>query len=216
VNYYHVVFSNRQLGISTNPGGIAGGGITGGTAVLVNVGNVHTDGVDAAFTARFGSLFSLYNATSYNSSKYQSDYTSTASGIGAATGTCIGGKVAVAGVVPTCGKQVPGSPKWMNKTVATLDVGPFEAQMIGDYVGRRYATYTNDTSVGSYFQASLRLAAQVPADWIKLRKAEVALNVTNLFQEKGWSTLSISQPFNTYSAYPIPPRQWFVTISAAL
>jgi len=213
LNYYHVIFNNRQLGIPTNPGGIAGGAITGGTSVLVNVGSVHTDGVDAAFTMRFGPTFSLYNATSFNKSTYQSDYTSTASGIGAATGTCIGGMVVVGGVVPTCGKQIPGSPKWMNKSVATLNVGPFEAQLVGDYVGKRFATYVNDTNVGSYFLTSLRLGADLPADWLHLHKANIALNVTNLFQESGWSTISVGSAANSYSAYPIAPRQWFLTFS---
>lgn len=213
LNYYHVVFNDRQLGIATNPGGIAGGAITGGTSVLVNVGSVHTDGVDAAFTFRFGPAFSFYNATSYNSSTYQSDYTSTASGIGAATGTCIGGLAVVNGVVPTCGKQIPGSPKWMNKSVATLNVGPFEAQLVGDYVGKRYATYVNDINIGSYFLTSLRIGADLPADWLRLHKANIALNVTNLFQEKGWSTISVGSATNSYSVYPIAPRQWFLTIS---
>jgi outer membrane receptor protein involved in Fe transport len=215
VNYYHVVFSDRQLGIPTNPGGIAGGAITGGTTVLVNVGSVHTDGVDAAATLRFGRHVSLYSAWSYNSSSYQSDYTSTASGIGAATGSCIGGFAVVGGVVPTCGKQVPGSPKWMNKTVATLSVGAFEAQIVGDYVGKRFATFTNDTSVKSYFLASLRLAAQLPPEMAHLRKAEISLNVTNLFDRTGWSTISIGSANNSYSAYPIAPRQFFGTLSVA-
>ncbi|WP_010184932.1 TonB-dependent receptor [Sphingomonas sp. PAMC 26605] len=215
VNYYHVVFNNRLLAISTNPGGIAGGGITGGTSILVNVGGVHTDGVDAAFTLHFGRTFSLYNAASYNLSKYQSDYTSTATGIGAATGSCIGGYLVVGGVVPTCGKQLPGTPKWMNKTVATLDMGPFEAQLIGDYVGRRFATFTDDASVPSYFLTSLRLAAKVPEGVLPLRKVELALNVTNLTDRKGWSTLSIGSATNSWSAYPIAPRQWFLTLSAA-
>lgn len=216
INYYHVVFQNRLLAISTNPGGIAGGSITGGTSILVNVGDVHTDGVDAAFTLRFGRAFSLYNATSYNLSKYQSDYRSTAIGIGGATDSCIGGPVVVGGVVPTCGKQLPGTPKWMNKTVATLNAGPFEAQVIGDYVGRRYATFANDTSVPSYFLTSLRIAAQIPSDWLHLRKAELALNVTNLTDKKGWSSLSIGSATNNYSAYPIAPRQWFLTLSIGL
>ena len=222
LNYYHVVFVNRQLAIATNPGGIAGGAITGGTAILVNVGNVHTDGVDAAFTLRFGKTFSLYNATSYNTSTYKSDYTSTALGIGAATGTCIGGFTVAAagqpnaGIVPTCGKQVPGSPKWMNKTVATLSVGPFEAQLAGDYVGRRYATFTNDTSVKSYFLTSLRLAFTLPDKVLPVRKAEISLNVTNLTDITGWSTISIGSATNSYSAYPIPPRQWFLTFSVGL
>jgi hypothetical protein len=225
VNYYHVVFNNRLLAISTNPGGIAGSGITGGTSVRVNVGDVHTDGVDAAFTFRVGRTFSLYNATSYNLSKYQSDYRSAATGIGAATDTCLGGYLVGgpnaaahpenAGIVPTCGKQLPGTPKWMNKTVATLSVGPFEAQVIGDFVGRRFATFTNDASVPSYFLTSLRLAAKLPDNILPLRKLEVSLNVTNLTDRKGVSTLSIGSPTNSYSAYPIAPRQWFLTLSAA-
>lgn len=213
VNYYHVAFSNRQLAINSNPGGIAGSGIAGGTATLVNVGNVHTDGVDAAFTAHFGHAFSLYNALSYNSSTYQSDYTSTASGIGSATGTCIGGVTVQNGVVPTCGKQVPGSPKWMDKTVATLAVGPVEAQLIGDFVGHRYATFVNDTGVGSYFLASLRLAVQLPAAMIRASKAEISLNVTNLGNAKGVSTVSTGSATNNYSAYPIAPREYFGTLS---
>ena len=221
INYYHVVFQNRLLAISTNPGGIAGSGITGGTSILVNVGDVHTDGVDAAFTLRFGRHVSLYNATSYNLTKYQSDYFSTATvGIGAATGTCIGGYTvattgANAGIVPTCGKVLPGDPKWMNKTVATVDIGLFELQAIGDFVGRRFATFTDDASVPSYFLTSLRVAAKVPDNILPLRKAEIALNVTNLTDERGWSTLSIGSATNSWSAYPIAPRQWFLTLSLA-
>lgn len=215
VNYYHVDFQDRLLAISTNPGGIAGGAITGGTSILVNVGNVKTDGVDAAFTLRAGRIFSLYNATSYNLSKYQRDYTSTASGIGAATDTCIGGYLVTGGIVPTCGKQLPGIPKWMNKTVATLSLGPVETQVIGDYVGARFTTFSNDVRVPSYFLASLRIAARVPDDILPLRKTELALNVTNLADRKGQSTLSIGSATNSYSAYPIPPRQWFLTLSAA-
>lgn len=215
VNYYHVDFSDRLLAISTNPGGIAGSGITGGTSILVNVGDVKTDGIDAAFTLRFGRSVSLYNAASYNLSKYQSDYTSTATGIGAATDSCIGGYLVTGGVVPTCGKQLPGIPKWMNKTVATVSLDPVELQLIGDYVGARYATFSNDVRVPAYFLASLRLAARVPDGILPLRKAELALNVTNLTDRKGWSTLSIGSATNSYSAYPIAPRQWFLTLSAA-
>lgn len=215
INYYHVDFSNRLLAIPTNPGGIAGSGITGGTSALVNVGDVKTDGVDAAFTLRFGRTFSLYNATSYNLSKYQSDYTATAAGIGAATDTCIGGFLVVGGVIPTCGKQLPGTPKWMNKTVASLNIDPAELQLVGDYVGRRFSTFTNDASVPSYFLLSARLGVKIPENLVPLRKAELSLNVTNLTDKKGVSTLSIGSATNSYSAYPIAPRQWFLTFSAA-
>lgn len=215
INYYHVKFSNRLLAIPTNPGGIAGSGITGGTSALVNVGNVETNGVDAAFTLRLGRNFSLYNAVSYNLSKYQSDYTATAVGIGAATDTCIGGFLVVNGVIPTCGKQLPGTPKWMNKTVASLDIEPIELQLVGDYVGRRFSTFTNDASVPSYFLLSARLGLKIPETVVPLRKAELSLNVTNLADKKGISTISIGSATNSYSAYPIAPRQWFLTFSAA-
>ncbi len=217
-----VDFSDRLLAISTNPGGIAGGGITGGAAVLVNVGDVTTDGIDAAFTWRFGRVFSIYNALSYNLSKYKNDYTATAFGIGAATNTCLGGflvsSVPINGVatnvVPTCGKQLPGTAKWMNKTVATLTLGAFEAQLTGDYVGRRFATFTNDTSVDAYFLTSARLAYALPSEWTGVRKAELSLNVTNLGDIQGASSLSIGSATNGYSAYPIARRQFFVTFAA--
>jgi outer membrane receptor protein involved in Fe transport len=212
INYYRVDFS--LLAISTNPGGIAGGQIAGGTSILVNVGDVRTNGVDAAFTLRFGRTFSFYNATSYNLSKYRSDYTSAATGIGGATNSCIGGYLVVGGVVPTCGKQLPGTPKWMNKTVATLNVGPVEAQLVGDYVGRRFATYSNDASVGSYFLTSLSVGVDLPAEMLGMKKAKLSLNITNLGDIKGVSTLSVGSATNNYSAYPIPPRQWFLTYSA--
>ena len=215
INYYHVDFNNRLLAISTNPGGIAGSGITGGTSILVNVGNVKIDGFDAAFTMRLGPHVSLYNASSYNLAKYQSDYTSVASGIGAATNTCIGGYLVTAGVVPTCGKQLPGEPKWMNKMVATFGAGSFEAQLIGDYVGRRFATFSNDVQVSSYFLTSARISARIPEGILPLQKAEIALNVTNLGDTTGKSTLSIGSATNSYSAYPIAPRQWFLTLSGA-
>lgn len=54
-----------------------------------------------------------------------------------------------------------------------------EAQVIGDYVGRRFATFSNDASVSSYFLTSLRIAAWVPEGVLPLRKVELALNVTN-------------------------------------
>ncbi|MDE2621263.1 MAG: TonB-dependent receptor, partial [Sphingomonadales bacterium] len=141
-------------------------------------------------------------------------YSATASGIGAATNTCIGGQTVTGGAVPTCGKQIPGSPKWMNKTVATLTLEPFELQLTGDYVGKRFATYANDTSVPAYFLASARIAARVPAGVLPLKKAELSLNVTNLTDKQGWSTISVGSATNSFSAYPIPPRQWFLTLSA--
>jgi iron complex outermembrane receptor protein len=209
INYYHVDFSNRLLAVSAASGGIAGGSISGGTTSLFNVGSVKTNGVDAAVTLRFGRNLSIFNATSYNSSIYGSDY-STATG--AATGTSIGGYTVVNNVVPTGGKQLAGSPKWMNKTVVTINAGPVEAQLFGDYVGKRFATYVNDGVVGAYFLASARVAVKLPQEMIHARKAELSLNVTNLFDSTGRSTISVTQSAS-YSVYPIAPRQVFATLA---
>jgi outer membrane receptor protein involved in Fe transport len=75
--------------------------IGGNLAVLTNVGSVKTNGIDLSGTLHFGRNFSLYNALSYNQSKYDDNYVS--------------GK----DTVFTAGKKVPGSPEWMDKFVAT-------------------------------------------------------------------------------------------------
>jgi len=217
LNVYHVDFNNRLLGITPAIGGLGGSSIAGGTPAIFNVGGVKTDGVDVALTLRFGQVFSLYNAFSYNRSIYDSDYsTLTVVNGSAATGTRIGGTATVNGVVPTGGKRIPGSPSVLNKTVATLTLGAFEGQLVGDYVGRRYATYTNDAWVDPTFTTALRLAYKLPAERLGLRKAEVSVNVTNLFQEKGTSTVSVGSNTNTYAIYPLAPRQWFATLSLGL
>ena len=102
-----------------------------------------TDGADVAFTLHMGEHFQFYDAISYNSSAYSSNYTQGAS----AGGTPV--------VVPIAGKQVPITPDWMNKFIASTNWGPFEAQVNGDYVGRRYATYLNDIAIPGQFQLGL-------------------------------------------------------------
>ncbi len=210
VNYYHVDFSDRLIGISPLVGGIGGGSISGGTPAVFNVGSVKTDGIDTAITLHFGNVFSLYNALSYNRSVYDSDYsTATAQ----ATGTRNGGFLTVSGVVPIGGKRVPVSPAWLNKTIASVTIDAFEAQVIGDYVGRRYSTFTNDAWVDPIFTASLRLAYKLPDTLVRLRKAEISLNVTNLFDVRGVSTVQASSNTSTYNVYPQPPRQFFATLA---
>jgi outer membrane receptor protein involved in Fe transport len=195
INYYHVDFSDRLLTVNVVPGLSTAGGAT----ILRNVGDVKTDGVDAALTVRFGQTFSLYNALSYNRSIYQDDYQS---------GTT---------TIRTAGKKVPGSPTWMNKTVATLNVGPVNVQAIGDYLGRRFATFTNDQSVKSTFLLSGRIGVDVPlSPGSIVKSANVSLNVTNITQLRGPSSVAIVAPSLLYTDLPIAPRQWFLTVSMGL
>ena len=192
ISYYHVDFSNRLLSTSPTPVITA---IVSGSPLINNVGSVRTDGVDLAGTLRFGPHFSIYNALSYNNSKYRDNYTS-----GAAT-------------VATAGKKVPGSPDWLNKTVATVNYGIFDAQLVGDYMGKRYATFTNDLPVPSYFTLSGRIAAKIPlGDGMVVKTAEISLNVTNITNKRAASTLSIGAASGTFNEFPLAPRQWFGTL----
>jgi hypothetical protein len=105
----------------------------------------------------------------------------------------------------------------MNKTVATLNIGAFSVQAIGDYTGERYATFTNDRSAGSNFQVSARVAVDVPIPSNPFVKtANLSLNVTNLTQEKGYSSVAIIGPSDMYGTFPIPPRQWFLTLALGM
>jgi hypothetical protein len=191
---YHVNFSDRQLAISSNPIITS---FAGGTTILSNVGNVKTDGADLGGTFHFGRAFSLYDAVSYNRSEYQDNYQS-----GTAT-------------VPTAGKTVPNTPEWMNKFVATVRPGAdIEIQLQGDYVGKRYATYTNDLQVGSYFLLGLNVSGKVPLASTLLKNMRWSVNLTNLANRKGVLQPNVGQASGSYATYPIPPRMGFFTLKA--
>jgi len=195
-NFYHVDFSNRILNVAPynfiNPA----------PSILVNVGGVTTNGVDVAGTLNFGPHFHVYDAISYNKSTYDSNYNS-----GVSNGVPI--------VVATGGKTVPGTPDWLNKTILSTSFGPFEAQVNGDYVGKRYATYLNDISVKSTFLVGLEASYALNALPVRyVQNAKIAVNVTNLGDTKGVSTLVTTSASGGYQAYPIAPRMVFVTLSA--
>ena len=204
---YHVNFSNRLLNIA------AYNFINPGAAVIVNVGGVTTDGFDVAGTLNFGQHFHVYDAVSFSRATYDSRY---------ATAAKVGG-VLTNVTIPIEGKAVPLTPDWLNKTVISYDNGPFEIQLNGDYVGRRYAEYLNQFSVKRVFTLGLEASYQIPvAPWTFAKSAKISLNVTNLTSAKGVSTIAPGSVSVTatgglttgYSAYPQPPRMVFVTLAA--
>jgi hypothetical protein len=190
---YHVDFSNRQLAISSNPIITS---FVGGTTILANVGSVKTTGADLAGTFHFGPNFSFYDALSYNRSEYQDNYLS---------GTT---------TVPTAGKLVPNTPEWMNKFAATLTMGDTEVQLMGDYVGKRYATYTNDLSVSGYFLLGLNVSGKLPVASRFLKNLTWNVNVTNLANRQGALQPVVGSASGSYATYPIPPRMGFITLKA--
>lgn len=193
ISAYHVDFSNRLLQISSTQ---VIGSVLGGASILQNVGDVRTNGIDAAATLRFGSAVSLYNALSYNRSRYADSYTS---------GTT---------VVATAGKDVPNVARWLNKTVLTLNSGPFEVQAIGDYVGRRFATYTNDQSIPGRFLLNVQASYTLPQEVVAgLHNLRLSVNITNLTARRGVYEIAGVGVAKTYNTYAQPPRMAFFTLS---
>lgn len=194
VNYYHVDFSNRLLQVSATPVILS---LVSGPSILANVGGVTTDGFDLAATLHFGPHVAVFDAWSYNHSVYSNNYTSGTS------------------VVATAGKLIPDDPSWMNKFVVSGNYGRFEGQVSGVYIGTRYATYTNDLSVPSYFIANLEVSYRLPTPkGHLLQGAKLSVNVTNLADTRGASTVVVGAASGTYNYYPIPPRMVFGTLSA--
>ncbi|MBA5607833.1 TonB-dependent receptor plug domain-containing protein [Duganella sp. FT3S] len=194
ISLYHVDFKDRLLQISPTPVLLA---IIGGNPVLANVGSVKTDGIDLSATLHVGRGFSFYDALSYNHSTYSDNYSN-----GAA-------------IVPTAGKSVPGSPKWMNKFVATATVADTEFQLMGDYVGKRYATYTNDLNVPSYFLLGLGVSGKLPfLNGGVIKNARYRVNVSNLLDREGSLNVVVGAADKTYNTFPIAPRQAFFTVMA--
>jgi outer membrane receptor for Fe3+-dicitrate len=197
---YHVNFSDRLLNVADfnfiNPQ----------PAILANVGGVTTDGVDLSGTLLLGPHFRVYNALSYNKSTYDSDYQN---------GTTLVNGVPKPVFVATGGKWVPLTPDWLNKTILSASFGNFEAQLSGDYIGRRYVTYLNDLSVKPTFMLGLAASYRfdVPDNgWLKA--ARISANITNLNDIKGVSTAVVTSNSGGYQAFPIPPRMVFVTLAA--
>jgi len=192
VEYYHVHYSNRLISVATTQ---TLSSIVGSATILTNVGSVDTNGMDFSFTAGFGKHFSFYNALSYNKSVYNDNYRNGSS------------------VVPTAGKNVAGVPGWTEKFVGTTNWGPFYGQFIGNVIGKRYATFTNDLWASPYALFSvdagytIRGIPHVPA-------LRVQGNITNLTNTRGWSTINATQASGQFTAFPIAPRMFFLTLSA--
>jgi hypothetical protein len=200
INYYHVDFYNRLFNVATynfiNPN----------PAILVNVGGVTNDGVDLAGTLHFGDHFQLYDALSWNQSQYNDNVL---------PGPIINTTLLIAG------KQVPIVPNWLNRFILSTNWGPFEAQVSGDFIGRRFATYTDDIKVGSSFLTEVEASytfdnglADYGLDSVK--KFKISGNITNLADIRGISTINVTGASGGYSGYPIPPRMFFVTLSGNL
>jgi len=192
---YLVNFHDRLLGVQQ------GAGIQGNPTVLSNVGGVRSYGLEAALSMRLMPGLSWTNSLSESRSTYLDNVVS--NGV----------------TVDTSGKHVVDAPNTMLKSILGYDNGSLYGDLGGDFMSKRYYSYTNDASVPSRVlmtaSAGYRFA---PFSFVK--QSSVQLNVTNLTDRKYIATLGSngfvnSDPNGTaQTLLPGAPREWTMTFAA--
>ena len=193
---YYTRFSNRLL--QTSPCSA----VQTCASQLNNVGSVDSKGADLSLIWRPTESVRWLNTLSYDTTKYQDDYLN-------------------GGVVATKGKYVVGIPSWMYTSGLSYHLGSWNFTMDGKFTGKRYITYTNDSSVPSYWLfnagASYDLGAVGGFSDIRL-----ALNVTNLANKRYFATTGtngyVASDPNGYNQtlQAGAPRQVFFNVNARL
>lgn len=133
LSLYHTDFSNRLQAIQV-------GSAVELTSLIANVGSVRVNGADLSLTVKPTDNISVTNNFSVNDSVFKNDLTT-------------GGVT-----YDLTGKKVPNYPPFMYKGNLSYFIGPFTAQLDVTFMGRRYLSYTNDTSVPSYWLENLNFS----------------------------------------------------------
>ncbi|MBM0107743.1 TonB-dependent receptor [Steroidobacter sp. S1-65] len=199
VTAYRVDFKDRLLGI---PQCI---GIRGCTGSFANVGDVKTNGVEAALSWRPMTHLTWFNSAAWNDSEYDDDYTfETAQGVT---------------LVPTAGKQVVDAPEWLVRSELSYDNGAFFARLDANYTDERFYTYLNDASADSYTLFNGGLGYRFNALGV-VEQLTVQVDVTNLADKKyigtiGTNGFGVSDPTGSMQTLLRgAPRQIFISAKA--
>ena len=157
-----------------------------GISVDRNIGTVNMDGVDVEGTATPMEGLDIYQSVSYLHSRVAAGPLST---IVPGTNPAI--------TVSIAGKEVVETPNWTESTRVQYKIDGFRIGLGGKFVGRRYATDTNDYRVDPYFTAN----ADVTYDLGELGWASSYLkfNVTNLFDSAYFSSIPTTK--NCFTPY---------------
>ncbi|KAA9018910.1 TonB-dependent receptor [Sphingobium limneticum] len=190
VGAYFVNFRNRLNAVQV------GSPIQGLASALQNVGKVRTIGVEAAGTVNLGSGVSLFGSYSYTDATYRDDVFNSSNGML---------------VAALKGKTVVDSPKHMLRGELNYDQGPLFARIGGNYMSKRFYSYTNDVSVPG------RVIVDASIGYRLTDKIEVQLNASNLFDKKYVSTIGSGGFGNSGDAQTLligAPQQFFATLKA--
>ena len=186
---YYVDFKDRIIAFAN------GSGIQGNPAILQNVGDVRSWGVEAAGTFRVTPNLSLFASYAYNDSEYQDDVFN-------AAGTII---------AATAGKTVVNSPRHLAKGEITWDTGSFFARVGANYTSKRYYSFENDAEVGGFGIVDASIGYRFN------ERISVQANATNLFDRDYVSTIGTNGFANRGDSQTLlagAPQQFFVTVKA--
>ncbi|MDO9369949.1 MAG: TonB-dependent receptor [Sphingopyxis sp.] len=184
---YYVDFKDRIIAFAN------GSGIQGNPAILSNVGDVRSWGVEAAGTFRVTPELALFASYAYNDSEYQDDVVNA------------GGAV----VAATAGKAVVNSPKHLIKGEITWDSGDFFARVGANYTSKRYYSYENDAEVGGFVIVDASIGYRLND------RISIQANATNLFDKEYVSTIGTNGFANRGDSQTLlagAPQQFFVTL----
>ncbi|MBD8525068.1 TonB-dependent receptor [Pseudomarimonas arenosa] len=188
---YQVNFQDRLLAISQCTG------ILGCPVGFANVGDVRTRGVELAFDWRPSAGWHAYISASYNDSQYLDDY--------------LDGDT----LVPTAGKQVVDTPRWLLAGRLQWQQGPWSAGLSSKYTDQRFYTYSNDAKVAAHTITDIDLSWR-PELGQRLQ-LELRLKLGNVFNERYFATVdsngfvAFDPQGQHYSLLVGAPRQWFFT-----
>lgn len=199
VTAYHVDFKDRLLGL---PQCLS---IVGCTGSIANVGDVKTDGIEAALSWRPMTHLTWFNSAAWNNSEYDDDYT-----IETASGTT---------VVPTSGKQVVDAPEWLLRSELSYDDGAFFARLDANYTDERFYTYLNDASAKSYALFNTGFGYRFESLGM-IEQLTLQVDVTNLADKKyigsiGTNGFDVSdEDGSMQTLLRGAPRQFFISAKA--
>lgn len=186
---YYVDFKDRIIAFAN------GSGIQGNPAILSNVGDVRSWGIEAAGTFRVTPELSLFASYAYNDSEYQDDVVNAAGAV----------------IAATAGKTVVNSPKHLAKGEITWDNGSFFARVGANYTSKRYYSYENDADVGSFVIVDASIGYRLN------ERISIQANATNLFDKEYVSTIGTNGFANRGDSQTLlagAPQQFFVTLKA--
>jgi iron complex outermembrane receptor protein len=123
--------------------------------------------------------------------------------------------------IPTSGKEMVESPKWIANVGGRYENGPFFASITGKYVGSEYTTFLNNQTIPSTTAFDISFGYHLP-DLGRLHDAVIRVNFTNIGDKPYIANVASPQPTaiatTGINGTPIPAAQplYYVTAPRAV